>query len=193
MHQYFVLYKPYGVVSQFSGEGPTLAGLYPFPKQVYPVGRLDKDSEGLLILTDDPNVHHRMTDPKFGHLRTYWVQVEGIPAEDDLQQLRNGVRISLPDKSKYLTQSCEVVRLKEPTGLPERNPPIRVRKSVPDTWISVTLSEGKNRQVRKMTAAAGYPTLRLVRTAIEDLRLAHMQPGEVREMNRQELYSLLHL
>jgi 23S rRNA pseudouridine2457 synthase len=192
MLRYFILYKPFGVVSQFSGEDTTLGSLYDFPKDVYPVGRLDKDSEGLLIITNDKHVHHRLTDPKFGHKRTYWVQVEGIPNEDSLHQLRSGVIITLPDKSTYTTRPCEAEIILPPT-LPERMPPIRVRKSISDTWLSIQLTEGKNRQVRKMTASIGHPTLRLVRTAIVSLTLEGMAPGEVKEITPQVLYKRLQL
>ncbi len=192
-HRYFILYKPYDMVSQFSGDDKTLSHLaYQFPKDVYPVGRLDKDSEGLLILTNDAHLHHRMTDPKFGHSRTYYVQVEGIPDENALQQLQNGVQITLPNKKKYFTLPAKAAVIEQP-GFPERNPPIRVRLSIPDTWISLTLTEGKNRQVRKMTAQIGHPTLRLVRNQIENLFLNGLKPGEVRELSQNEIYPLLNL
>lgn len=181
------------MVSQFSGEEPTLASLFEFPKDVYPVGRLDKDSEGLLILTNDKHLHHHLTDPKFGHTRTYYVQVEGIPTEDKLQLIMKGVRITLPDKSKYNTLPCQAALISTPCELPERNPPIRVRKSVPDSWVSIELKEGKNRQVRKMTAAIGHPTLRLVRVAIESLTLNGMLPGDVVEISKDKIYESLHL
>lgn len=193
MAQYFVCYKPFGVVSQFSGEGETLSKHFDFPPMVYPVGRLDKDSEGLLIITDDKNLHHKLTDPKFGHKRTYFVQVEGTPDKKAIQQLCNGVKISLPDKSSYLTKKASAEILTVDPELPERNPPIRFRKNVADTWISITLSEGKNRQVRKMTAAVGHPTLRLVRKSIENLHLDGLQPGDVKEYQQKEIYQLLKL
>jgi 23S rRNA pseudouridine2457 synthase len=191
MHRYFIIYKPYGVVSQFSGEEPTLASLYDFPKDVYPVGRLDKDSEGLLILTNDKLMQHQVTHPKYGHTRLYYVQVEGIPTERSLEALRYGLSITLPNKSKYLTQQCEAVLIPPPEHLPERNPPIRFRKNVPDAWLSIELKEGKNRQVRKMTAAIGHPTLRLVRVGIESLNLNGMLPGDVIEISRDNMYKAL--
>lgn len=182
--RYIVFYKPYGVVSQFSGEGPTLKDYIPV-REVYPVGRLDHDSEGLLLLTDDGALQHRLTDPKFEHPRTYWVQVERIPAEADLQRLREGVVIQ-----GYRTRPAQVRLLEKEPALPPRDPPIRFRKSVPTAWLEITLTEGRNRQVRRMTAAIGHPSLRLVRVAIGDLRLERLQPGEWRELTRDELTRL---
>lgn len=191
--RYFVIYKPFGTVAQFSGDDGNLSDLeYTFPKDVYPVGRLDKDSEGLLIITNDTHLHHRMTDPKFGHKRTYFVQVEGIPDENAITRLREGVEITLPNKKKYLTFPAQSSVIPTPE-LPERNPPIRIRMTVPDTWISLTLTEGKNRQVRKMTAQVGHPTLRLVRAQIENLSLNNLQSGQVREYTQSEIYPLLNL
>lgn len=181
------------MASQFSGDDTNLSHLeYTFPHDVYPVGRLDKDSEGLLILTNDAHLHHRMTDPKFGHSRTYYVQVEGTPDENALQLLHHGVQITLPNKKKHFTLPAKAEIISTP-DLPERHPPIRVRLSVPDTWISITLTEGKNRQVRKMTAQIGHPTLRLVRNQVENLFLNGLKPGEVRELSQNEIYPLLHL
>jgi 23S rRNA pseudouridine2457 synthase len=183
--QFILFYKPYNVLSQFShGDGgasppsPSLSGQTLESSQsaaasssqrltlkhfipltgVYPVGRLDRDSEGLMLLTDHGGVQHRLTDPRYAHRRTYWVQVERIPTLKTLQQLRQGVTIK-----GYHTLPCEVEPLSEPVHLPPRHPPIRFRKSVPTLWLSITLKEGKNRQVRRMTAAVGHPTLRLVR------------------------------
>lgn len=190
-YRYFIIYKPFGMISQFSGEATNLSHLdFSFPKDVYPVGRLDKDSEGLLIITNDPHIHHRLTDPKFAHKRTYYVQVEGIPDEKDIALLEKGVEITLPNKKKHTTLPAQCSIIPEP-NFPPRHPPIRVRMTVPDTWISLTLIEGKNRQVRKMTAQVGHPTLRLVRYSIENLFLDNMQTSEVREMEKDELYSLL--
>lgn len=177
------------MLSQFSEvpEGtPTLKELYDFPSDVYPVGRLDKDSEGLLILTNDKSLNHKLLNPDFEHEREYWVQVEGIPTKEALQQLEKGVMIQ-----GYKTKAARAYAFDTPPAMPERNPPIRFRKNVPDTWISLSLIEGKNRQVRKMTAAVGYPTLRLVRTRIENIRLGNIQPGEVKEISRDELYKKL--
>lgn len=192
MTRYFVLYKPFGVLSQFSGEDRTLATLYKFPKTVYPVGRLDKDSEGLLILTDDKQLNHSLLNPKFGHERLYLAQVEGIPQPESLAQLKQGVAIKVEGKL-YRTKPASVKILSENPSLPDRDPPIRYRKQVPDTWIALELQEGKNRQVRKMTAAVGYPTLRLVRWSIAQLTIEGYQVGEVREMSREEVYQALGL
>ncbi|MGK9368614.1 pseudouridine synthase [Melioribacter sp. Ez-97] len=174
-YKYYLVYKPYGVLSQFSDDKGrrTLKSLFPFPKDVYPVGRLDMDSEGLLLLTNDKRINSLLLNPEYCHEREYYAQVEGIPDESALEKLRKGVMIkgkqTLPAK----------VRLIDPPDLPDRIPPIRKRLNIPTTWLSITLIEGKNRQVRKMTAAVGYPTLRLVRMRIENLRIARMNPGEV--------------
>ena len=182
MH-YFALYKPYGVLSQFTREEPehrTLADLYDFPPEVYPVGRLDKDSEGLLLLTDDKKLNHWLLDPKNQHERSYWAQVEGIPDQGALEQLRRGVTIKV-GKKPYTTLPCRVRLLEEAPNLPDRDPPIRFRKSVPTSWLELTLVEGKNRQVRRMCAAVGFPVLRLVRFRMELLELGGLLPGEVQQ------------
>lgn len=188
--RYFVIYKPYGIQSQFSGGEETLKSLGDFPSDVYPVGRLDKDSEGLLILTNDKTLNHYLLNPKFHHQRTYLAQVEGIPEIETLRKLESGVEISI-DTGMYRTKKAMASILSEPPILPDRIPPIRYRKSVPDTWISLTLIEGKNRQVRKMTAAVGFPTLRLVRWSIENLNIENFDVGEVREFEKDEIYRLL--
>lgn len=185
---YLLIYKPYLMLSQFSREGdkPTLADLdVDFPNDVYPVGRLDADSEGLLLLTNDKQLNHRLLNPKFRHNRTYYVQVEGIVTDDACQRLSTGVTISVDGKA-YATLPAVAQPMPEP-GLPDRNPPIRHRASIPTSWLSIALHEGKNRQVRKMTAAVGFPTLRLVRWAIEGLTAEGMASGEVRELSRTEL------
>jgi 23S rRNA pseudouridine2457 synthase len=182
------------MLSQFSREGEhkTLANLnFNFPKDVYPVGRLDSDSEGLLLLTNDKSLNHKLLDPKFKHNRTYLAQVEGIFSEDAKKKLERGVEISM-DGKKYQTLPCKVEIVPEPK-LPERNPPIRFRKNIPTSFIKISLHEGKNRQVRKMTAAVGFPTLRLIRIAIEKIQLENLQPGEVKEIKKEEYYSLLSL
>lgn len=184
-HQYLLFYKPYNVLSQFSAspDAPTALTLKAFipVAEVYPVGRLDRDSEGLMLLTDDGRLQHRLSDPRYGHPRTYWVQVEGEPTEVALGQLRQGVTIR-----GYRTRPCKASRLPEEPSLPPRDPPIRYRQSIPTTWLSLTLEEGKNRQVRRMTAAVGYPTLRLVRWAIGDLTLGELQPGQWRPLSPDE-------
>ena len=191
---YFLIYKPYLMLSQFSQEGdkPTLANLaYDFPNDVYPVGRLDADSEGLLLLTNDKELNHRLLNPKFRHNRTYFVQVEGALTIEACQQLSRGVPISVDGKT-YHTLPCNAQIITEPV-LPERNPPIRYRASIPTSWLAISLHEGKNRQVRKMTAAVGFPTLRLVRWAIETLTAERMTPGQVQKLSRAEVLHELKL
>jgi len=189
---YFITYKPFGVLTQFSGEGPTLASLGEFPKEVYPVGRLDKDSEGLLLLTDDKSLNHKLLNPRFAHQRTYYVQVEGIPTPEALAQLQAGVTIQVEGKA-YRTKPALVKLLDNGPDLPDRDPPIRFRASIPDRWLALTLIEGKNRQVRKMTAAVGFPTLRLVRFSMEKITLDGMGIGEVRELSQELVYRALRL
>lgn len=190
MHRYLIFYKPYDVLSQFSPsststtEHRTLKDYVSVP-DVYAVGRLDRDSEGLLLLTDDGWLQHRLTDPKYEHPRTYWAQVERIPDEAAIAQLRQGVTIQ-----DYRTRPAQVELLATDPDLPPRDPPIRFRKQVPTAWLQLTLTEGRNRQVRRMTAAVGFPTLRLVRVAIGDLQLAGLQPGEWRDLTPSELASL---
>lgn len=180
MSKYYIFYKPYLVMSQFSAEGDkeTLAHyLKDIPKDVYPVGRLDYDSEGLLLLTNDKPLTHQLLDPKHAHERTYYVQVDGAITDEALQQLSKGVRISI-DSKQHITRPAVAIRLDEEPQLPSRNPPIRYRKEIPTSWIALTITEGKNRQVRRMTAAVGFPTLRLVRYAIGNITIDGIQPGE---------------
>ncbi|WP_405514201.1 pseudouridine synthase [Spirosoma sp. KNUC1025] len=191
---YFLIYKPYLMLSQFSREGdkPTLADLaFDFPKDVYPVGRLDADSEGLLLLTSDKQLNHRLLNPKFRHNRTYYVQVEGALTNEACQLLAAGVTISI-DGKPYHTLPANAQIIDEP-ALPERTPPIRYRASIPTSWLSISLHEGKNRQVRKMTAAVGFPTLRLVRWAIENVTADGMLPGQIQKLNRADLLRGLRL
>jgi 23S rRNA pseudouridine2457 synthase len=180
---YLLFNKPYGVLSQFSEDDsghPTLKTYIDVPG-VYPVGRLDRDSEGLLLLTNHGQLQHRLCDPKFAHPRTYWVQVENIPTAAALQQLEQGViiqgQITRPAQAKLLLPAPE---------LPERQPPIRYRQQIPTAWIELCLTEGRNRQVRRMTAAVGFPTLRLVRVKIGELGLEHLAPGTWRELTPVE-------
>jgi 23S rRNA pseudouridine2457 synthase len=170
-------HKPFGVLSRFTKDGssrPTLAR-FGFPPGVYPVGRLDADSEGLLLLTDEPRITHELLDPVQGHPRTYWVQVERVPNDTALAALAGGVVIDA-----RRTCPCQVRRIEPPEGLPPRTPPVRQRKTVPDAWIELVLREGRNRQVRRMTAAVGHPTLRLVRAAIGLFPLSDLPPGAFR-------------
>jgi 23S rRNA pseudouridine2457 synthase len=192
LNRYFIIYKPFGVVTQFSGEELTLASLFDFPKDVYPVGRLDKDSEGLLLITNDKFLNNQLLNPRFGHQRTYLAQVEGEPTADSLKELTQGVEINV-DRKIYKTKPALAKLFGSDPVLPARNPPIRFRKNVPDTWISLTLIEGKNRQVRKMTAAIGFPTLRLVRWSMEKISIDGFEVGEVREMEEKEMYHKLGL
>lgn len=192
MARYFIIYKPFGVLTQFTGEEPTLASLGAFPPEVYPVGRLDKDSEGLLLITDDKVLNHHLLNPRFGHQRTYYVQVEGFPTATAMDQLRKGVTITVGNQ-KYFTKPTLVRILNDPPILPERDPPIRYRASIPTTWIELTLIEGKNRQVRKMTAAVGFPTLRLVRFSMEKINIKGMKVGEIVELEEQTVYHQLGL
>ena len=168
--------KPYGVICQFSRDGlhPTLADYIALP-DFYPAGRLDTDSEGLLVLTDDGQLQHRITDPKHKLPKTYWVQVEGIPDEAALEQLCSGVKLS-----DFTTQPAEARLIDEPASLWPRNPPIRYRKNIPTSWLELTISEGKNRQVRRMTAAVGLPTLRLIRHRIGEWTLSGLEQGKWR-------------
>lgn len=190
-YRYLLFYKPYNVLTQFTDSSEsgrqTLKDYIPVP-DVYPVGRLDQDSEGLLLLTNHGGLQNRLIDPKFHHPRTYWVQVERIPDETALNQLRQGVVIQ-----KYRTRPAQVKLLPQEPELPPREPPIRFRKSVPTAWLELSLTEGKNRQVRRMTAAVGFPTLRLVRVAIAHLQLNGLVPGEWRELSRTELQQLQQL
>jgi 23S rRNA pseudouridine2457 synthase len=166
--------KPYGVLSQFTPEGKWRAlGEFITLKDVYVAGRLDADSEGLLILTDDGKLQARIADPKHKLEKTYWAQVEGVPAEADLQRLRHGIQLS-----DFTARSAKVRLIDEPAGLWSRDPPIRFRAAIPTRWLEIRITEGKNRQVRRMTAAIGYPTLRLIRAAIGAQTVAALQPGE---------------
>ena len=192
MLRYFIIHKPYMVLSQFSpSEGKkTLKDFFPVPADVYPVGRLDFDSEGLLLLTNDKELNNRLLNPVFHHAREYWAQVEGSVHSDALSKLQSGVPINVGGKL-YTTKKCTAVVFENPPAVPPRNSPIRFRKDIPTTWIRIILTEGKNRQVRKMTAAVGHPTLRLIRIRIEQLSIDDLRPGEMKEINRLETYSKL--
>jgi 23S rRNA pseudouridine2457 synthase len=185
---YLLLNKPYGVLTQFSDASanprPTLKEYVPIPS-VYPVGRLDRESEGLLLLTNHGTLQHRLSDPQFGHPRTYWVQVEGIPKAAALESLRQGVTIQ-----GYQTRPVQVQTLTVAPELPPRDPPIRVRQSIPTAWMEMILTEGRNRQVRRMTASVGLPTLRLIRVAIAHLTLEGLAPGQWRTLTAAEIKAL---
>lgn len=192
-YRYFLIYKPFGMMSQFSREGDkaTLADLsFDFAKDVYPVGQLDADSEGLLLLTNDTFLNNRLLNPKFKHQRTYFVQVDGQITDTALEELQKGVKISI-DGKPHQTLPAKVELLVNEPPLPQRTPPIRVRQNIPTSWIALTLHEGKNRQVRRMTAAVGFPTLRLVRWAIENIKLGTIQPAEVVEIEKEWLFKKL--
>lgn len=180
LFKYFVVNKPYGVLSQFTDPDgrKTLAGLFAFPDDVYPIGRLDYDSEGLLLLTNDKALTDKLLHPKQKLEKEYFVQVEGAPTAKALTQLRAGVLI---EKKKTLPAKVKI--LEDQSPFEERIPPVRFRKSIPTTWLSITIIEGRNRQVRKMTAAVGFPTLRLVRIRIGKIQLGDLRLGEVKEIS----------
>lgn len=174
MSDLILLNKPFGVICQFTGEGPTLAD-YIDVSGFYPAGRLDKDSEGLVLLTSDGALQARISNPRYKMEKTYWVQVEGEISNDALRKLRKGVPLK-----DGITRPAEAKIIDPP--LPERDPPIRFRASIPTSWLSLSIKEGKNRQIRRMTAAVGFPTLRLFRHRIGDWEVADIAPGEYRNL-----------
>lgn len=184
--KYYALNKPYGMLSQFTdSEGrATLSSLYKFHKDVYPIGRLDLDSEGLLLLSNDKSLVDLLLNPQHHYEKEYFVQVEGIPTESAIQKLRDGVVIQ-----GYKTLPAKVKIINEPK-IPERVPPIRVRKNIPTCWLSVILHEGKNRQIRRMTASVGFPTLRLIRVRINNIHLQTLGSLSVRELSVDEVNKL---
>ena len=192
MKQYFIINKPYHVLSQFtSDEGKkSLADFFVVPKDVYPVGRLDYDSEGLLILTNDTEINHRLLAPQYNHQREYWVQVEGSVNNDALNELQQGVIISI-DGKQHKTLPCKATLFEQEPKVAPRNPPIRFRQNIPTSWISLAITEGKNRQVRRMTAKVGFPTLRLIRYRIEGITIDHLLPGDMQEVSRDFIYKKL--
>ncbi len=180
-------HKPFGVLSQFTDDGSrhgTLAA-FGFLKGVYPIGRLDAQSEGLLLLSDEAALNAKLLHPANAHVREYWAQVEGVPAPDALRQLESGVTIG-----GRKTLPCRAFAIEPQPQIPPRDPPIRFRKNVPDTWIALELVEGKNHQVRRMTAAVGHPTLRLIRVRIGGLSLGGLAPGQHRVLAAAEVASL---
>lgn len=190
--EYYLIYKPYQVLSQFTSTDGKLClkDILNVPKDVYPVGRLDYDSEGLLLLTNDTRINHQLLHPKFAHTRTYWVQVDGLISNDAIEKLSKGVTISVDGKN-YNTKKAELHLLEDSLAVPERNPPIRVRKSIPTSWVSIQLTEGKNRQVRKMFASVGFPVLRLIRSKIGPFSIDQMQPGDCLSLNFEEVQKAL--
>jgi len=194
LNKFFVIYKPFQVLSQFTSENgkACLKDFFEVPTDVYPVGRLDYDSEGLLLLTNDKTLNHRLLHPSFAHEREYRVQVEGMITNEALQLLGSGITIQI-DGKPFHTQPGKVSRLPEHIVIPDRNPPIRFRKNIPTGWIKLIITEGKNRQVRKMTAAVGFPTLRLIRYRLAGLTLDNMLPADMIDMNQNDVYGKLGL
>lgn len=178
MSRIILFNKPYGVLTQFTdAQGrPTLADFIPIPG-VYAAGRLDADSEGLVVLTDDGGLQAQIADPRHKQPKVYWVQVEGIPSDSALQKLRDGV-----DLGDFVTQQSQACLIDEPSGLWQRHPPIRHRATVPTAWLQIMVREGKNRQIRRMTAKVGFPALRLIRWAVGDWTLDELLPGQWREI-----------
>jgi 23S rRNA pseudouridine2457 synthase len=194
LNKYFAIYKPFQALSQFTPENnkACLKDFFEVPTDVYPVGRLDYDSEGLLLLTNDKSLNHRLLHPDFAHEREYRVQVEGQITNEALQLLATGVIINA-DGKPFHTKAAKASRLPEHIIIPDRKPPIRFRQNIPTSWIKLVITEGKNRQVRKMTAAAGFPTLRLIRYRIGSLTLDTMLPGDMIDMNQNDVYGKLGL
>jgi 23S rRNA pseudouridine2457 synthase len=186
MARIYLFNKPYGVLTQFTdAEGRAVLADYIDVPGIYPAGRLDKDSEGLLLLTDDGRLQQRISDPRFKLAKTYRAQVEGIPGEEALEMLRRGV-----DLKDGRTRPAKAALIDEPADLWPRDPPIRYRASIPDSWVELTITEGRNRQVRRMTAAVGLPTLRLIRYAIGPWTLGTLLPGEMRQLDNAEVEKL---
>ena len=184
--KYFVLHKPYGYLSQFTDKlnRKNLSHINNIPKEVYPIGRLDMDSEGLLLLSNDKLLVDHLLNPNNFHEKEYFAQVEGIPTEEEMHKFRKGLlienKITLPAKIEVVV----------PRNIPERVPPIRIRMNIPVCWLKIVITEGRNRQVRKMTAAIGHPTLRLIRTRIKNISLDDLKTGEIRELTEIEIKDL---
>ena len=194
--KYYILYKPFGYLSQFSDEGsnPGLGQILNVEKDIYPVGRLDKDSEGLLLLTNDKKLNYKLLNPENKHERTYFAQVEKEITIEAITQVERGVNIKV-GKKRYdtLPAKARILKGENLPEFPERNPPVRFRKTVPTSWVEIKLIEGKNRQVRKMCAAVNFPCLRLIRVAIESLDLGNMAIGEMREVDSKDIKRKLKL
>jgi 23S rRNA pseudouridine2457 synthase len=194
LYSYYAAYKPFQCLSQFTSEAgrKNLSDFFNVPKDVYAAGRLDYDSEGLLLLTNDPSINHRLLNPSYLHQREYLVQLEGSIDTTAIEKLTMGVMISL-DGKMYETKPAEAKILSTVMDIPERYPPIRFRRNIPTSWISLSLVEGKNRQVRKMTAKVGFPTLRLIRYRIGSITLNDLKPGEMFSLTREMIFSKLSL
>lgn len=192
MFHYFIVYKPFKVLSQFSSveNKKTLSDIFDVPSDVYPVGRLDYDSEGLLLLTNDSSLNQKLLNPSNAHEREYWVQVEGDIHQDALQRLSKGVVINVAG-TMYHTKPCKAVKFEEEPIVPVRSPPIRFRKNIPTSWIKLILTEGKNRQVRKMTATVGFPTLRLIRYRVEKLTINMLNKQSLIELRAADIQKFL--
>jgi 23S rRNA pseudouridine2457 synthase len=191
-YYYYIIYKPFQVLSQFSKQEDkaTLGDFFEVEKNVYPIGRLDYDSEGLLLLTNDKQLNNKILDPQNNHKKNYWVQVDGSITNEAIDALSKGVSISVDGKS-YITKPAIATKFLNDPIVAIRNPAIRFRKNIPTSWLSLTITEGKNRQVRKMTAAVGFATLRLIRFSIEDLTINTMQPGEIIKLSKNVVYNKL--
>jgi 23S rRNA pseudouridine2457 synthase len=192
MFRYFIVYKPYKTLSQFTSalNKNTLADYFSVPTNVYPVGRLDEDSEGLLILTNDKKLNHRLLNPEFEHEREYWVQVEGEITDEAVMLMQQGLQLTIKGK-EHQTKSSAIHKFNVAPQVAERIPPVRYRANVATSWIKIILKEGKNRQVRKMTAAVGFPTLRLIRYRIEKIEVNKLQPGTMIELSQKSIYKKL--
>lgn len=183
MNRYILFHKPFNVLSQFTPEdGARSLAEFNLPSEVYAAGRLDKDSEGLLFLTSDGLLIEKLLNPKNDKPKTYWVLVERVPTEEELARMRTGLKIE-----DYLTKPCSVKILDPQPAVDPRDPPVRFRKTVVDVWIEITIVEGKNRQIRKMTAAIGHPTLRLIRKKIGNMELGDLKIGEWKEITRDQI------
>jgi 23S rRNA pseudouridine2457 synthase len=192
MLRYFIVYKPYQTLSQFTSalNKKTLADYFSVPKNIYPVGRLDEDSEGLLILTNDKKLNHHLLNPENEHDREYWVQVEGEITNDAVMQMQQGLQLNIKNKTSQTKTSIVTIFNKDPE-VRDRIPPIRYRANIATSWIKIILKEGKNRQIRKMTAKVGFPTLRLIRVRIVDIELKNMKPATMIELSQKSIYKKL--
>ena len=191
--KYYVFNKPFNVLSQFTGEPnqKTLSDFLKIEKDCYPVGRLDYDSEGLIIITNDKRLNDLLLNPKNNHKRDYLIQVEGEITTNALMNLTNGININVKGKTYFV--KCLNVEIVQEAKLPDRVPPIRFRENIPTTIIKMTLTDGKNRQVRRMTAVVGFPTLRLIRISIENIKIENIPIGEFVEYSQNDIYKLLNI